>query len=365
MNNPFDYVLEILDRDQQRLAQLPARINFEPAAEAATFGAQRKAHPSVHHPGRRMTIEPIPHATAGSPYCDGFRVRIQADGVEGFDHLFAGSYFKSAALAGSAALVKKGVLKEADPFHYLIAAREKAAAPAAPARIAVHHVAKAVPFQEGRLGDLTDRSVAFGELLEVDAPVYIPQEVIEQANRLTERARDKETGGILVGHLVRDPGIPEIGIVVTAQIPARHAQGKSTELTFTPNTWASVRDTLALRDHGEIMVGWWHSHPGKYWQQTTCAKCPPERRRVCPIARNFFSAHDENLHETIFPKAYNVALVITNTEEGLRQALYGWREGIVQPRGFFIQRHPDRPLEAIEVEAVHNPENTDHEKTCS
>jgi hypothetical protein len=113
------------------------------------------------------------------------------------------------------------------------------------------------------------------------------------------------------------------------------------------------------------MVGWWHSHPGKYWQQTTCAKCPPERRRVCPIASNFFSAHDVSLHETIFPKAYTIALVITNTEEKLRQALYGWRDARLVQRGFFIQRHPDRPLEA--TEAIPNPENSDHdhEKTCS
>ncbi|MEY2409101.1 MAG: hypothetical protein QOF48_1771, partial [Verrucomicrobiota bacterium] len=133
-----------------------------------------------------------------------------------------------------------------------------------------------------------------------------------------------------------------------------------TELTFTPKTWAAARDTLALREQGEIMLGWWHSHPGKYWQRTSCAKCPPERRRVCPIARNFFSSHDENLHETIFPKAYNVALVVTNTEEGLRQALYGWRDGRVQPRGFFIQPHPDRFLEAIEAVAI--PKT--HETTC-
>lgn len=364
MTNHFDYVLEIMDRNGQRLAQLPVQINFEPASEAAAFGAQRKAHPSVNHPGRRTTIEPVPHATAGSPFCGGFRVKIGADGVESFTREFASSYFKPAAVAAAAALVRKGVLKDGDPFHYLVAAYPRVTATGAvKPRITVQEVVKALPLREGRLAGFTRQSVPFGGLLEGDAPVYIPQEVIEQANALTGRARDKETGGILIGHLVQDADIPDIGVVVTGQIPARHVQARSTELTFTPRAWAAVRDTLALRDNGEIMVGWWHSHPGKYWQQTTCAKCPPERRRVCPIARDFFSAHDENLHETIFPKAYNVALVITNTEEGLRQALYGWRDGLVQQRGFFIQRNQDRPLEA--VEAIATPEIHAHETTCS
>ena len=127
MNNHYNYELEIMDRAHQRLARLPARINFEPATEATAFSAQRKAHPSVHHPGRRTTIEPVPHATAGSPYCGGFRVKIEADGVESFARDFATSYFKPAAAAGSSALVQKGVLKDGDPFHYLVAAHPQVA----------------------------------------------------------------------------------------------------------------------------------------------------------------------------------------------------------------------------------------------
>jgi proteasome lid subunit RPN8/RPN11 len=369
MKNEFDYSLEVRDSAGNRLARFPANVNFEPAAEAATFGAQRKAHPSVTTPGRfTTTIEPLPHATAGFPYCGGFRVKVEADGAESFAREFASGYFKPAAVAASSALVKKGVMKEGDRFNYLVAAYPRVAAASAvdapgQPRFTVKSIAAPLPARDGRLGEFTKRSVPFGELLEEDAPVYIPQEVIEQANAQTERARDKETGGILVGHLVRDAGIPDIGVVVTGQIPVRHAQGKSTELTFTPKTWAAMEDAIALRGNDEVMLGWWHSHPGRYWAATTCAKCPPERRRVCPISSDFFSAHDVNLHEKIFPKAYSLALVVTNTEEGLRQALYGWRNGTVERRGFFIQRNPDRPLQV--TEAVPTQENQDHEKTCT
>lgn len=369
MKNDFDYVLEVLDLAGKRLAQFPAHVNFEPAVEAATFRAQRSAHPSVIAQRRfETTIDPLPHATAGPTYCGGFRVKIEADGAEPFARDFASAYFKPAAVAASSALVKKGVMKEGDRFNYLVAAYPRVAAataagvPAQP-RFTVKAVEAPLPLRDGRLAEFTKCSVPFGELLEEDAPTYIPQEVIEQVNALTERARDKETGGILVGHLVRDAAIPDIGIVVTGQIPVRYAQGKSTELTFTPKTWAALDKEIAHRGNGEAMLGWWHSHPGRYWAATTCAKCPPERRRVCPISSDFFSAHDVNFHEKIFPKAYSLALVVTNTEDGLRQALYGWRDGAVERRGFFIQRNPDRPLQA--TEAVPTPQDHDYEKTCS
>lgn len=310
-----------------------------------------------------MTIGPVTHPTAGSPYCGGFRVTLMADGAEPFACDFEFTYFRAAAEAGSTSLVEKGVLQKGDKFQYRVAAYPQPTALAPKPRFAVQEVEAPLPLREGRLAEFTGQSVPVGELLEEDMPVYFAQEVIEQANTLTERAREKETGGILIGHLHRDAAIPDIGAVITAQVPVKFAQAKSTELTFTPKTWASARDTIALRGRGEIMLGWWHSHPARYWAETTCAKCPPERRAVCPVSRNFFSSDDIHLHETIFPKAFNVALVVTNTEGGLQQALFGWNSnGLVRQRGFFIQRHPTRPLEA--VAAVATPGEL-HEPSCT
>lgn len=366
ISNTHHWVIEYLKTSGERLAQAPARINFEPAVEDAAWAAQRKAHPSVNSSRRSTTIEPLPHPTACSPQCAGFRVTLDAGGSVPFSRDFDTSYFRAAAETGAAALVEKGVMQKGDKFHYRVAAYPQATAlaPAAPRspRIVVQETDALLPLREGRLADFTRHAMPFGELIEEDTPVYLAQEVIEQANNLTLRARDKETGGILIGHLYRDASIPDIGVVITAQVPARYTKAGSTELTFTPKTFAAVQNTIVARGRDEIYLGWWHSHPAVHWAATTCANCPPERRRVCPITTQFFSTFDAHVHETIFPKAFNVALVVTNTEEGCQQAVFSWRSGLIRQRGFFIQRQPDRPLHArAAVATLGEP----HEPACS
>ena len=136
--------------------------------------------------------------------------------------------------------------------------------------------------------------------------------MIEETVELMVRAGGKETGGILIGHLHRDPGRRQLFLEVTAQIPAQHAEQELARLTFTPETWTAVDAALALRGKGEIQLGWWHSHPASHW----CDDCPPETRRRCKSAGapsgDFFSAHDVALHRTVFPRAYSIALVLSD-----------------------------------------------------
>ena len=113
-------------------------------------------------------------------------------------------------------------------------------------------------------------------------------------------------------------------------IGARHAQGQLTRLTFTAESWTAVQAALDLRRKAEMMLGWWHSHPSRVW----CQKCPVEKQKVCPLAMDFFSEHDRQLHRTVFPRAYSVALVVNDSVNGLSYSLFGWREGVVASRGF-------------------------------
>ena len=113
-------------------------------------------------------------------------------------------------------------------------------------------------------------------------------------------------------------------------------------LAFTPETWAHARHALRLRKRGEIFLGWMHSHPVKEW----CKKCPPEKRKKCPLMSDFFSIQDRHLHRTAFPGAHSIALVINQLAADHQTiSLFGWSRGLLVQRGF-------RSLEDV----VHQPE---------
>jgi hypothetical protein len=180
-----------------------------------------------------------------------------------------------------------------------------------------------------------ENSDLMGEAHKEDAPVFIPRQVFEEASAITRQAGAKETGGILIGHLRRDPEAAEIFLEVTAQIPARDAEADLTSLKFTPEVWTEVRAAIELRRRGEIMLGWWHSHPVREW----CRECPIERQQKCAMASEFFSAHDRHLHRTVFPGAHSIALVANDTAtDEVTFSAFGWRRGVIEPRGVYMVR---------------------------
>jgi hypothetical protein len=168
-------------------------------------------------------------------------------------------------------------------------------------------------------------------------PALIPQSVLNETASLAREAGAFETGGVLIGHLCRDRTLPEIAAVVTAQIPAKHTEAGSVKLTFTCDTWTSVRAALKLRKSRELMLGWWHSHPSFAW----CgAECSEAKRKVCPLQKAFLSTDDVLLHRAIFVKSYSIALLVNNADSGLEHVLFGWRRGVVHARGFHITNGP-------------------------
>jgi hypothetical protein len=163
----------------------------------------------------------------------------------------------------------------------------------------------------------------------------VPAGVLDEIAALTRHASPLETGGALVGHLHRDPGARAVFAAVSAQVPARHTLASSVRLVFTSDTWQDLRQALHDRGRGELMLGWWHSHPVHEWcRQDGCEKAEHER---CAGAADLFSEHDRALHRTVFPGAHSVALVASHVSAAdVRFSVHGWSLGMLVPRGLHV-----------------------------
>jgi len=154
---------------------------------------------------------------------------------------------------------------------------------------------------------------------------------MEEASTRSRDAGGVETGGILVGRLHRSKGQPEVFLEVTAMLPAPHTASESQRLTFTHETWSAVQNALELRRSNEIQLGWFHYHP------RFCSKCPEEAQKRCAYARPFFSGEDVHMHRTVFPRAFHIALLLSDLGgPELDASLFGWSQGVVTNRGFHI-----------------------------
>lgn len=352
----YQFVLELYKKDDEHehLGTFTVTPDWEPALEWARFRTMCSNPSPPYVLGGGGAIEPRWHARAGPPYLEGVKAVIPHDGLPpaGFDIPL--HYFADAARAASSAVVENGKLAPGELFAYLVCAYECRDLPAAhdPEMTPAFHIKPvelALDVNDLDMGDLLAQSSPYGPPDDEEMPVFMPRQTVHEAVELMVRAGNKETGGILIGHLRRDPSRRNLFLEVTAQIAVEHAQQELTRLTFTPDTWTAVDAALALRGKGEIRLGWWHSHPASHW----CEECPPERRLRCEAAGapsgDFFSAHDVALHRSVFPRAYSIALVIS---DGCGNAgvpswrLFGWRYGMIMARGFRILEHPWPPAAA-------------------
>jgi len=354
----YRYTLELYKKkgDQDRLATFAIQPDWEPALEWARFSAIRKNPPTpLVFDEDSGSIEPIWHRRVGSPYLEGLRAIVGGNGRPAAAFDIPLTYFASLARAASSRMIEQGKLESGEQFQYLVCAYASEGKPAdaeEPSRFSVKTVGQVLDASDLDMTRLLSDSRPWGPVDDDQMPVYVPQQILEEAVALMAAAGDRETGGILIGHLHRDPGRRELFLEVTAQVQAQYAEQELTRLTFTPETWTAVDAALALRARGEIYVGWWHTHPARHW----CDECPPETRARCTAAGrssgDFFSAHDVALHRAVFPRAYSVALVISDGCESTDPPiwrLFGWRYGMLMARGFHVLRTCPEPPHASEV----------------
>jgi proteasome lid subunit RPN8/RPN11 len=324
-------------QDWTALGQVAADVDWEPARQCACFAALRHAKllSTEVVVARPASIQPL-WSRAGEPLVSGFRVNLGSDGVDEFSWDFTDAYFQRLAQNATTYFVEQGKVAAGESVEFIVAAfpRQDLASAEVKPRFAVEELDPPLRLGEDSLSELTSGVTPVGTVDAGRMPVVIPRRVLREAAALSRTAGAKETGGILIGRLHRDPQLLVIFARVTAQLPARHVEATAGSLTFTSETWTEVRAALELRKKGEMMLGWWHSHPAR----ELCKECPVERQENCRLAKDFFSAHDHALHRAVFPRAFSVGLVVNDVAySDPTFSLFGWNQGVLEPRGFYVE----------------------------
>jgi hypothetical protein len=323
----FQFSAKLSDAGGGRLGDVLLDVDWEPALECARFEWFRASNRA---PDLDARIEPVWEPQAGPPRVLGFRVLADGGDAPGAPPVeFSQTFFGPAVRKAAAPFIRSGRLGGGDRIVFVPSAHPVAAvagpAPAEGPAMAFGEVRERWPVSEATLmvpGELTGGD---------DVPVVVPSGLLDTVADRSRGAGEVETGGVLVGHLRRDPASSALWIEVTGELAARHTVAEMTKLTFTPRTWTDAREQLGLREGGELMLGWWHSHLGR----AVCRACPDEAREVCQFSRGFFSGHDRHFQRTAFPRAWQLGLVVNDAATGkLSFSLFGWRRGEIEARDF-------------------------------
>jgi len=319
------YAVHVVREDGTEVGQVPIQVDWEPAREFARLTALARGLPADSAFLLDCEFHPVWHPERGQPFVAAIEVTARSGEIR---ETVSMDYFSEAARAVTKRLVSEEALKKGDLVRCLPVAFAEPPSDSILTRRG-RPLPPRIPVRAGSLEKHRENDSLSGTT-DAELPVFVPRVVLDQAAAQTEQETGRETGGILIGHLRRDEESNDLFVEVTAQIPARHTESTSSKLTFTPETWSDVQAALTLRGQGEIMVGWWHSHPVWAW----CKDCEPEKRAHCALAEGFLSEDDRLLHRTVFPRAYSVALVVNDRESGTTFSLFGWNRGLIAGREF-------------------------------
>jgi proteasome lid subunit RPN8/RPN11 len=317
-----------------------AQADFSRAAEAAFFdGLRRGLFGEYDFRPEDAVIRPrFFTPDGGSPRLQGFEAAVPTPG--GGEHYLAfdRQFFHNLVRRTGAELVLAGKVPQAAVLLYQASAYpEETAGPRSSGMlIELEAEAPVIPIRTGSRKALGPAQ-AWDSLRPDDFPVLLPRHVIDEAVDEARRAPECEVGGVLLGHLRRDTESGELYLEVTCLVPAEQTQATELSVTFTGETWARVREVIAVRGEEETFIGWMHSHPMRF-----CAECPLPVRQECIDKVLFFSGDDEFLMELSFARPFMVGLLAAvepRLEGALGHApvkLFGWKNGKIEARGFEV-----------------------------
>ena len=339
-----EFAIDVFDSGGRPLGRSLVSPDWAPLAEHVHFSGIRHGVLAAAMSQPPADLSPVWHLKRGAPLVGG--VRIEMSGPTGQRHgaSFGLSCFDAESRRVAGKLVDAGNLKNGEVFRYrvLAARREQPEAPSGRmALLDVEEIETPLVMVESSRQEFLDRSMGLGVRSDTDdgvLDVFVAQAVVEQCVDRVRAAGDLETGGVLIGRLRRDAAAGAAGVFleITAHLPAQHTDQRKMQVTFTDRTWAAAREALALRQSDESIVGWFHSHPD------FCGKCTAEKRANCSLNGIFFSTTDVSLHRTMFCRAWQVGLLLSNRPAGIIPALYGWQNGAVAARPFHLLAPPDQ-----------------------
>jgi len=334
----YQYYATLSTTHGDQIAEVQLDIDWIPALRWAEFEHLQEGTNIAC--SAAPVIEPIWEPESTPPFISGAMVYHGADRTEG--SRFPLGYFSAAISSASSQLLGSGKLSPGQSFSYQIYALADKQ-PREPADTGVDIVAvDGMPsIEQAELASLlasaeTDVGIDSGadlaglQSVNDAMPVLVSRSVLDEARDLGQSAGDVETGGILLGKILRD-GNGTLFSMVTAQILAEHTRATRESLSFTPATWASVDAAINLRASDEIALGWWHSHP------FFCRQCSPANRAVCPLAVPMFSAADRALHREIFQKPWSIGLLLSFLGQPQPSYnLFAWNHGQIEEVNFSI-----------------------------
>jgi len=92
--------------------------------------------------------------------------------------------------------------------------------------------------------------------------VFIEATALEDLHAFLAHDVSREHGGVLVGAPFYDPESHHYFVSISMAIPARRTQGTPVHLQFTPEAWEHISRTMGNDSRDQVIVGWYHSHPG-------------------------------------------------------------------------------------------------------
>jgi hypothetical protein len=183
------------------------------------------------------------------------------------------------------------------------------------------------------LGDCGVRQLGEGSL-DPARPVLVNQRMLEDMLQRTEHAGQAETGGAVLGKMVRLqqplPGTTSriVTILAVALADGRHV-GDHTSFRFSPDALAEAAQIAKIRNVGERVLTVWHSHG---WGPN-CSDC---RKETCPLpAAHQVSPDDYTLLTSLFSSKATL-LPIAGRSQGTQigrpiVCIHHWLGGIVRP----------------------------------